>query len=256
MRPLLAGVARRPDPARRGCGGDDDDAVDGDASRGSTTDASAARRPRPPAPDAPAATTGDTAADRHDRRRREPAGERAAAHRVAVGDAHRDAVRHRRRRPGDRRRRPVELPGRGGGGDDRPVRLHAERRGDRRLRPRPRRDVRRRRADRAARGARHRRCGCGESAATFDDAYDQIEQLGAATGHVGEAAELVGQMQTDLDGAGRRPADLGDAADRTSTSSTPRLQRHVATRSSGRCTRCSGSRTSPTPPTTAPATRS
>ena len=28
--------------------------------------------------------------------------------------------------------------------------------------------------------------------------YAQIEQLGAATGHVGEAAELVGQMQTDI----------------------------------------------------------
>jgi iron complex transport system substrate-binding protein len=39
----------------------------------------------------------------------------------------------------------------------------------------------------------------GPSAATFDEAYAQIEQLGAATGHVGEAAELVGQMQTDLE---------------------------------------------------------
>ncbi|MET0324107.1 MAG: ABC transporter substrate-binding protein [Ilumatobacteraceae bacterium] len=39
----------------------------------------------------------------------------------------------------------------------------------------------------------------GASAATFDEAYDQIEQLGAATGHVGEAAELVGQMQADLE---------------------------------------------------------
>jgi cobalamin transport system substrate-binding protein len=38
----------------------------------------------------------------------------------------------------------------------------------------------------------------GESAATFDDAYTQIEQLGAATGHVAEAAQLVGEMQTDL----------------------------------------------------------
>ncbi len=35
-------------------------------------------------------------------------------------------------------------------------------------------------------------------AATFDDTYAQIEQLGAATGHVGEAAELVVQMQTDI----------------------------------------------------------
>ena len=39
----------------------------------------------------------------------------------------------------------------------------------------------------------------GPSATTFDEAYTQIEQLGAATGHVAEAAELVGQMQTDLD---------------------------------------------------------
>ena len=34
--------------------------------------------------------------------------------------------------------------------------------------------------------------------ATFDDLYTQLEQLGAATGHIGEAAELVGQMQTDI----------------------------------------------------------
>lgn len=39
----------------------------------------------------------------------------------------------------------------------------------------------------------------GPSAATFDDAYAQMEQLGAVTGHVGEAAELVGQLQADLD---------------------------------------------------------
>lgn len=37
------------------------------------------------------------------------------------------------------------------------------------------------------------------AAVTIDDTYTQIEQLGAATGHVGEAAELVGQMQTDID---------------------------------------------------------
>ena len=34
---------------------------------------------------------------------------------------------------------------------------------------------------------------------TLDDTYAQIEQLGALTGHVAEAAELVGQMQTDID---------------------------------------------------------
>ena len=39
----------------------------------------------------------------------------------------------------------------------------------------------------------------GPAASTLDDTYTQIEQLGAATGHVGEAAELVGSMQTDID---------------------------------------------------------
>ena len=38
------------------------------------------------------------------------------------------------------------------------------------------------------------------AAATFDEVYTQIEQTGAATGHVAEAAELVLQMQTDIDG--------------------------------------------------------
>jgi iron complex transport system substrate-binding protein len=38
----------------------------------------------------------------------------------------------------------------------------------------------------------------GEAAKTFDDAYAQIEQLGAATGHVAEAAKLVSEIQTDL----------------------------------------------------------
>ena len=37
------------------------------------------------------------------------------------------------------------------------------------------------------------------AAVTFDDVYSQIEQVGATTGHVGEAAELVLQMQTDID---------------------------------------------------------
>lgn len=38
----------------------------------------------------------------------------------------------------------------------------------------------------------------GPAASDFDDIYTQLEQLGAATGHVAEAAELVGQMQTDI----------------------------------------------------------
>ena len=37
------------------------------------------------------------------------------------------------------------------------------------------------------------------AAATLDDTYTQIEQLGAATGHVGEAAAVVAQMQADVD---------------------------------------------------------
>ncbi len=44
----------------------------------------------------------------------------------------------------------------------------------------------------------------GPAAVTLDDIYAQIEQLGAATGHVAEAAELVGQMQTDIADGDRR----------------------------------------------------
>jgi iron complex transport system substrate-binding protein len=39
----------------------------------------------------------------------------------------------------------------------------------------------------------------GPAAITLDDTYAQIEQLGAITEHVGEAAELVSRMQTDID---------------------------------------------------------
>ncbi len=41
----------------------------------------------------------------------------------------------------------------------------------------------------------------GSAATSFDDVYTQIEQLGAATGHIAEAAELVAQMQTDIEAA-------------------------------------------------------
>lgn len=37
------------------------------------------------------------------------------------------------------------------------------------------------------------------AAAEIDDTYTQIELLGAATGHVGDAAELVGRMQSDIE---------------------------------------------------------
>lgn len=39
----------------------------------------------------------------------------------------------------------------------------------------------------------------GPAAMTLDDTYAQIEQLGAVTGRVAEAAELVAQMQADID---------------------------------------------------------
>ncbi len=39
----------------------------------------------------------------------------------------------------------------------------------------------------------------GPAAVTLDDTYAQIEQLGAVTGQVAEAAELVAQMQADID---------------------------------------------------------
>ena len=39
----------------------------------------------------------------------------------------------------------------------------------------------------------------GPAAMTLGDTYDQIEELGAITGHEAEAAELVTQMQTDID---------------------------------------------------------
>ncbi len=41
----------------------------------------------------------------------------------------------------------------------------------------------------------------GAAATSFDDVYAQIEQLGALTGHIGKAAELVSTMQTEIDAA-------------------------------------------------------
>lgn len=47
------------------------------------------------------------------------------------------------------------------------------------------------------------------AAKTLDDSYAQLEQIGAATGHVGDAAEVVGRMRKDITdltaAAGRRP---------------------------------------------------
>ena len=59
-----------------------------------------------------------------------------APDRLALADGHRGSVRDRRRQAGRRRRPGLELPG--ARPADEPLRLHAERRGDRRLPPRPR----------------------------------------------------------------------------------------------------------------------
>jgi iron complex transport system substrate-binding protein len=38
----------------------------------------------------------------------------------------------------------------------------------------------------------------GPAAVTFDDIYAQIDELGATTGHIAEAADLISRMQTDI----------------------------------------------------------
>ena len=73
----------------------------------------------------------------------------------------------------------------------------------------------------SARGPRPGRSWVGEPAVTLDDVYAQIEQLGAATGHVAEAAELVGRDADRHRSAGQDvPASEGDLVSTTS-STTP-----------------------------------
>ncbi|MEN8112818.1 MAG: ABC transporter substrate-binding protein [Actinomycetota bacterium] len=48
------------------------------------------------------------------------------------------------------------------------------------------------------------------AAATLDDTYVQIEQIGAATGHIGEAGELVAAMRSDIDAATSRAQTSGE----------------------------------------------
>lgn len=50
------------------------------------------------------------------------------------------------------------------------------------------------------------------AAKTIDQVYDQIERLGAATGHVGDAVEVVANMQSDIDAAvASVPAEIREA---------------------------------------------
>ena len=96
----------------------------------------------------------------------------------------------------------------------------------------------------------------GPAAVTFDDVYTQIEQLGAATGHVAEAAELVGQMQADVDAVKAGLPRTRRRRSPTTTSSTARSSPSRARRSSAPSTPRSGSSTSPTRSATATRTRS
>ena len=51
----------------------------------------------------------------------------------------------------------------------------------------------------------------GLAAPTLEDAYAQIEQLGAVTGHIAEAAEVVAAMQTDIEAIVESVPDLDEA---------------------------------------------
>ena len=119
----------------------------------------------------------------HDRREARP-------HRLALADRDRGPVRDRRGQAGDRRRRPVELPG--PGADDEALRLHAERRGDRRLQARPRRRLARqqRPAEGARRSSRSRPCSS-RRRRTSPRPTGRSAGLGTATGHTAGAAATV-----------------------------------------------------------------
>ena len=87
-------------------------------------------------------------------------------------------------------------PGRGARQAARPVGLRAERRGDRCAAARP--GGHRRRPDDLSGQLEPLGIDGVDRARrppTFDDVYAQIEQLGAATGHIGEAAELVARCR-------------------------------------------------------------
>ena len=119
-------------------------------------------------------------------------------HRLALADRDRGPVRDRRRRPGHRGGRPVELPRRRP--HHRPVRLRTQRGGDRGYEP----DLVVFATEPGDLGSSLEGLGITalqlDAAPDLDVAYDQIEQLGAATGHADESAALVEQMRSDIQG--------------------------------------------------------
>ena len=86
----------------------------------------------------------------------------------------------------------------------------------------------------------------GPAATSFDDIYTQIEQLGAATGHVGEAAELVATMQTEIDAAVQAAPMPSTAAALLPRARQHVLQHHLEHLHRPGVQRCSACRTSPT----------
>ena len=117
--------------------------------------------------------------------------------RLALADGDRGSVRDRRRQAGRRGRRPVELPGERA--EDEALRLHAERRGDRRLQARPRRRlVRRQPHRRGAREAEHPGAPRADRLDASPTPTRRSRSSGKATGHAAGAAAVVARMKRQI----------------------------------------------------------
>ncbi len=174
--------------------------------------------------------------------------EAAEAHRLALADRHRVAVRDRCRRSGRRRRRPVGLPE--VGPEDDALGLHA--RTSRRSSPTGPTSSSSRTTPATSPGSLEK-LGITvvhmDAAKTLKGAYQQIRQLGRVTGHEDEAgaARHPDAAEDRLDRRGDQGE--GDGQDRLPRAEPRPLLGHLARRSPGASTRCSGLRTSPTRPT-------
>ena len=118
---------------------------------------------------------------------------RLSPDRLALSDDHGGSVRDRRRQAGRRRRPGLGLPGERAA--DESLRLHAERRGDRRLPPRPRPHLvqpggLRRSAPQARDQGRD-----GARSGEPRQEYKQIDGIGRLTGHAAGAASVVSSMK-------------------------------------------------------------
>ena len=182
-------------------------------------------------------------------RRRSPSRSRPTTARVMLeeepdaivslsADRHRVALRDRRRRAGDRGRRPVRLPG--GGAGHRSLRLPAERRGDRRLRARPRR--RRLRSRRPGRRPRDSstspfssrtlpRTSTARTSRSRRSAPPQVTSTGREDGRRVDAGRDRGAGRLGSGRRGRAPSTTSSAP--TSSRRPPRRSSAASTSSSG-----------------------